>query len=1113
MNNSIHAKGYNYLDKEVIISRGTLFKILCMKLTILLSMFFSLQVVGRTVAQTIDLDVRGASIKTVLLTIQKQTDYSFVVREEILEKAKPVTARIRKKEIAEALPILFANQPFDYDIKNKVIVLKEKKESLSTTKVRTHTDDLQQEPVRGRIVGEDGDPLIGATVRVKGSNVVTISDKSGNFELPGTYRDATLQIIYVGYVTREVQARLANTVLLEKDESMLEEVVAVAYGTQKRSSVTGSIATLKEKELTTVTTPNVNGMLQGKVAGVQVLNTSGRPGENPVIRIRGKSSLGGDNTIEPLWVIDGVVSGTGAQLNPNEIESISILKDASATALYGSRATNGVVLVTTKSGRVGENTISASAKFGTAVQHLGNFRLMDGPELYDYTVAMQNALSHYTWLNDKDALLSHNTDWFDFATRTGVVQNHTVSHILGTEKIRNFLSFDYYKELGTVKGYDFERFSFRDNVSYSFNDKLKVHLKVAGSYRDTDDRQHSIYNAMTYLPWDYPINPDGTVRTGKETGMGTALDWHGRDMSNYLYNTQYDYIRNKQIGINGNFGFDYRLTDWLTFESNNSIGFRFQRQLGYTDPRSIGSESTGGQIENKTYLATTRYANQLLRFAKMFNGVHNVNAFLGYEYSDYMYESTDAIGQSIPIDSEVLDVAGKAYEVKGGKSENATRSIYFNTNYVYDDKYSAQFSFRRDGSSKFGPENRFGNFWTVGAAWSLDKEDFLKEASFVDALKFRISYGSVGNSSSLDNYSYLSVYALNTNYVGIPAAFPNVLGNPGLTWEKGYETNFGVDASLFQRLNLTVEYYIKNTSDLLYSRKLSALTGYNSRYENIGALKNNGIEVSLSGDIVDANDWAWSLGGNFGYNKNKITELANNNSDQFPDDTSNKIFRVGEDRDTYYLPEWAGVDVYTGAPLWYAYDPVTGARSVVTDRAKATRVLAGSSTPKYTGGINTSLTYKQITLSAIGTFATGNKIYHAARQFYDNDGAYPTYNSMSLTSNSDWVRWQQPGDIATHPQAVSGGNNGSNELSTRYIEDGSYFRLSNVTLAYNLFDKLLSKANMKNAQIYISGENLWTLTKFSGADVEAGIGKSNGTYATDIYPSVRRFSMGINFSF
>ena len=1112
MNNSVHAKGYDSLPKEGILSRGTLLKILCMKLTIILSVFFSLQVTGRTIAQTIDLDVKGASIKTVLLTIQKQTDYSFVVREELLEKAKPITAKIRK-EITEALPILFADQPFDYDIKNKVIVLKEKREIRKATNARVEIENLQQDPVRGRVLDENGTPLIGATVRVKGTNVLAISDKNGNFELPAAYKDAILQIIYVGYATREIQARLASNVSLAKDESILDEVVTVAYGTQKKSSVTGSIATLKEKELTTVTTPNVNGMLQGKVAGVQVLNTSGRPGDAAVIRIRGKSSLGGDNTIEPLWVIDGVVSGTGAQLNPNEIESISILKDASATALYGSRATNGVILVTTKSGRVGENAISASAKFGTAKQHLGNFRLMDGPELYDYTINMQNALAHYPWLNDKDALLSHNIDWFDFATRTGVVQNHTVSHTLGTEKIRNFLSFDYYKELGSVKGYEFERFSFRDNINYSFNDKLKTHLKIAGSYRDTDDQQHSIYSAMTYLPWDYPINPDGTVRTGKETGMGTALDWHGRDMSNYLFNNQYNYEKNKEIGINGNFGFDYRLINWLTFESNNSIGFRFQRQLGYTDPRAIGSESTGGQIENKTYLTTTRYANQLLRFANVFNGVHNVNAFLGYEYSDYMYESTNAIGQSIPINSEVLDVAAKAYGVSGTKYENATQSVYFNTNYIYDDKYSAQFSFRRDGSSKFGSENRYGNFWTVGAAWSIDKEDFMKNASFVDFLKLRISHGSIGNSSSLGNYSYLSVYALKTNYVGIPAAFPDVLGNTGLTWEKCYETNFAVEGSMFQRLNFTLEYYIKNTSDLLYSRKLSALTGYNSRYENVGSLRNNGVEVSLSGDIISSQDWVWSTGVNFGYNKNKITQLANNNADQFPDDTSNKIFRLGEDRDTYYIPEWAGVDVYTGAPLWYAYDPTTGERSVVTNRANATRILAGSSTPKYTGGINTSLTYKQITLSAIGAFAAGNKIYHAARQFYDNDGAYPTYNSMSLKSNSDWVRWEKPGDIATHPQAVSGGNNSSNELSTRYLEDGSYFRLTNVTLAYNIFDKLLRKANMKSAQIYISGENLWTLTKFSGADVEAGIGKSNGTYATDIYPSVRRFSMGINFSF
>lgn len=1084
--------------------------LLLMKLTVLFIFLASLQCIAYSgIGQDrINLDLKNVTIKTVLKKITENSKYNFVYKSEIFPGDIKVDVFAKDATIDYVMESVLKNTNLSYQ--------KTAPHLIAIIQKKAVFNYLPSWIVHGTVLDESGKPIISVSVNVLRTNKFAATDDQGKFMIEVESATDSLIFTHIGYkpLTIAVGTEKDITVSLAPDfGAQLQEVIAVAYGTQKKSSVTGSVATLNAAELTTVTTPNVNAMLQGKVAGVQVLNTSGKPGDAAVIRIRGKSSLGGDASIEPLWVIDGVVSGTGAQLNPNEIESISILKDASASALYGSRATNGVILVTTKSGRTGENTIRASAKVGIANQHLGNFRLMDGQELYDYTIAMKNALNHYPWLNDKDALLSHNTNWFDFATQTGVSQNHTISHTMGTEKIRNFLSIDYYDEEGTVKGYDFQRFSFRDNIDYSFNERLKAHIKLSGSYRGDEDRQHSIYSAMTYLPWDYPINPDGTVRTGKETGLGTALDWHGRDMSNYLYNNQFDYTKSKQIGINGNLGFDYRITSWLTFESNNNIGFRFQRSMTYSDPRSIGSESTNGELVNNSYLATTRYTNQLFRFNRIFNTLHNINAFLGYEFSDYLYESTDATGQSIPISSEVLSVAAKAYSVKGTKYENATQSYYFNANYIYNNKYSAQFSFRRDGSSKFGPDNRFGNFWTVGAAWSIDKEDFMAALSSVNFLKFRTSYGSIGNSSSLGNYSYLSVYGLNRNYVSIPAAFPNVLGNPALTWEKCYEANFALEGGLFQRLDFVIEYYIKNTSDLLYSRKLSALTGYNSRYENIGALKNSGIEISLSGDIISMQDLKWSAGVNVGYNKNKITELANDNADQFPDDVSNKIFRVGEDRDTYYLPEWAGVDVYTGAPLWYAYDPQTGARTVVTNRANATYILAGSATPKYTGGINSSITYKQLTLSAIGAFAGGNKIYHAARQFYDNDGAYPTYNSMSLSSNSDWVRWKQPGDIATHPQAISGGNNGSNEKSTRYLEDGSYFRLTNTTLSYDIHEKLLKKMNVKGAQVYVMGENLLTLTKFSGADVEAGIGKSNGDYATDLYPSVRRFSIGINLSF
>jgi TonB-linked SusC/RagA family outer membrane protein len=971
--------------------------------------------------------------------------------------------------------------------------------------------------VTGSVKTGADETLIGVSVVEKGSLNGTVTQYDGRFSIETSSPAAVLVFSYVGFATKEVplNGQTTLTVVMEESTTGLDEVIVVAYGTQKRSSVTGSIAVVKADELKTVTSPSVNTMLQGKVAGVQVVNTSGRPGEAATIRIRGKSSLGNDASIDPLWVIDGVISGTGAQLNPNEIETISILKDATATALYGSRATNGVILVTTKRGHAGENTFDVNVKFGAATQHLGRFKLMNGPDLYDYTANMPGALVQLPWLADKDQLLAHNTDWFDLATQTGTSQNYTLSHTFGTEKVRNFLSFDYYQEEGTVKGYEFERFSFRNNLDYTPINRLTVHVKVAGSYRDTDDRQHALYSAMTYLPWDYPYNTDGTVRTGKENGVSTLDDWHGRDESNYLYNNQYDWTRGKQIGVNGNIGIDFKITDWLVFESNNNIGFRFFRETVYSDPRSIGSESTGGQIDNNTDLSTTRYTNQLLRLYKLFADKHAVSAFLGYEYSDYLFESTKAQGQSIPIDGEVLKVAAKPYSVGGEKYGNATQSVYFNANYTYDDRYNLQFSYRYDGSSKFGANNRYGSFWTLGAAWSIDREQFMEDIKWVDLLKLRVSYGSIGNSSSLGNYSYLSVYGLSTNYAGIPASFPNVLGNPDLTWEKCYETNFAIDARLLNRLDFTIEYYIKNTSDLLYSRKLSSLTGYNSRYENVGAVRNNGVELSLSGDIIAHKEVIWSAGINFGYNTNKVTELANDNADQFPDDYSHRIFRVGEDRDVFYLPEWAGVDVYTGAPLWYAYDSNTGERKVVTNRANASYVLTGSSTPKFFGGVNTSVSYKGITLSVMGSFVGGNKIYHAARQFYDNDGAYPTYNTIDLASgpNESWVRWQKPGDIATHPQAIAGGNNGSNEASTRFVEDGSYFRLNNVTLSYDLPAKWLKKVKLSHTQIYLTGENLFTITKFSGADVEVGIGKSNGNYSTDLYPSVRRFSVGINFSF
>ncbi|MDR1417465.1 MAG: TonB-dependent receptor [Prevotellaceae bacterium] len=957
---------------------------------------------------------------------------------------------------------------------------------------------LAAHPVTGFVTTKTGDPLIGASVVEKGTSNGAMTNADGSFSLTLSDPNSALAISFIGYAGQEVAVNGAASlsIALEEDETGLDEIIVVAYGTQKKSSVTGAIAVVSEADLKTVTSPNVNAMLQGKVAGVQVLNTSGRPGEAAQIRIRGKGTL--NSSVDPLWVVDGVVGGTGAQLNPNEIASISVLKDAAATALYGSRATNGVILVTTKGGRMGESKVEVSAKLGIAQQHLGNFRLMNSQELYDYTNSMssKSAAGISSWFNE--SLLEYDTDWFGFATQPALSQDYMASYSVGNEKYRSFLSANFYTEEGTVKGFEYNRYSLRSNTDYVVNKRLTIKAKFSGSYWSDDNKQHSI--AMTYLPWDHPYNKDGSVRTGKEA------DWHGRDQSSYLYNRQLTWDRGKQLGATANLGFDYHITTFLVFESNNNVGMRYNLTESYVDPRAIGAESYSGSIKASNSFNTTRYTNQLLRFNKLFAGVHSVGAFLGYEYSDSRSEGNSATGRGIPAGGEVLDVAANPYAVSGNINESAMQSAYFNANYTYNDRYMAQLSCRVDGSSKFGKNSRYGGFFTVGAAWSLHNESFLKDVDFLDQLRLRASYGSIGNSPGSGDYGYMSVYSLSTMYNGVPTAFPTRLGNPNLTWEKCYETNIALETRLFDRLSLSVDYYNKNTSDLLYWVPLTSVTGYTGQYQNVGAVSNKGFEVVVSPDIIHTKDFLWTVDFNLGYNKGKIVKLYNGDQQI----SGSKLLEEGLPLDTWYMHDWAGVDTYTGDPMWYIHKD-DGSKATTSVYSQASRAKQGSANPDFTGGLISTASYRGISLSVAFSFVSGNKIYNYAREFYDNDGAYPQYNSMALKDG--WVRWEKPGDVATHPKPIAGGNKDSNKGSSRYLEDGSFIRLNSLTLSYALPTNLLKKAKIQRAGISLSGENLLLLTKFSGPDAELGAGKGNHTADPDLYPMPRRFSLGLNLAF
>jgi TonB-linked SusC/RagA family outer membrane protein len=953
--------------------------------------------------------------------------------------------------------------------------------------------------VSGFVRTETGEPLIGASVIEKGSSNGAMTNADGSFSLTVSGPSSILAISFIGYTGKDVAVDGANylNISLAEDETGLDEVIVVAYGTQKKSSVTGAIAVVSESALKTVTTPNVNAMLQGKVAGVQVLNSSGRPGEAAQIRIRGKGTL--NSSVDPLWVVDGVVGGTGAQLNPNEIASISVLKDAAATALYGSRATNGVILVTTKGGRMGESKVEVSAKLGVAQQHLGSFELMNSQELYDYTSAMgkKDEAGLLKWFNED--LLKYDTDWFGLATQPALSQDYTVSYTVGNEKYRSFLSAGFYTEEGTVKGYEYNRYSLRSNTDYVANKRLTLKAKFAGSYWHDDNRQHEI--AMTYLPWDHPYNNDGSIRSGREE------DWHGRDHSNYLYDKHLYWDRGKQLGVTANVGFDYKIADFLVFESNNSFGMTSRLTESYADPTALGAESYGGSIKASNSYDATRYTNQLLRFNKLFANAHDVGVFLGYEYSDSRNEKNSAEGHGIPKGGEVLDVAASPYAITGGISEWAMQSVYFNANYTYNDRYMAQLSYRVDGSSKFGKNSRYGGFYTVGAAWSLHNENFLKDVDFVNQLKLRASYGSIGNTPGSGEYGYMSVYTLSLMYNGVPTVFPSRLGNPDLTWEKCYETNIAVETRLFDRVSLSADFYDKNTSDLLYWVPLTSVTGYTGQFQNVGAVRNRGLEVVLSPDIIRTKDFLWTMDLNLSYNKSKIVKLYGYTGKPQVDGLKARI--EGEPLDTWYLYDWAGVDPYTGDPNWYVRKEDGSILKATDDYAQASRVTLGSSNPDLSGGLMSTASYKGLSLSVAFSFVSGNYIYNYAREFYDNDGAYYNYNSMKLKEG--WTRWEKKGDYATHPKPVAGGNKLSNKTSSRYLEDGSFIKLNNLTLSYALPAKLLKVAGVKSAAVALSGENLLTLTKFSGPDAE--IGAKENSPGTDLYPMPRRFSLGINISF
>ena len=973
----------------------------------------------------------------------------------------------------------------------------------------------QTAKIRGTILdAKNGDPIIGANVLVKGTTNGTITDFDGNYELEAPV-GSILTVSFIGYKTIEVKATAEKQVIrLAEDTETLDEVVVVGYTSQRKESLTGAMTTVKSEKLKDVTTPSVENMLNGKVPGVYVAPGSGQPGAGGAVVIRGQASLSG--TTAPLWVIDGVIVGSSAgDLNPADIETMTVLKDAASTAIYGSEGANGVIVVTTKKGREGKMTVNASVKMGISNVNNGNLEVMNGAELYDYYASFANAneISFTRWNSD---LRNSNFSWWDLATQTGFTQDYNVSISGGSDKLQSYFSLGYYDETGAVKGYDYKRYNFRMRTSYKPFSWLTIKPSISGSRRDIYDQQYSVTSMYSQLPWDSPYDENGELVPHRYTG------WVNAQNTNYLLDYSYgNYSESTNYEFMGNFDFDIRITDWLMFTSVNNYRLISSSSHSYTDPRSNSGMGVNGRLYEGRSEVVRRFTNQNLVVNKTF-GKHSINGHVSYEFKDYTYKSFSGNGTGFLPGFQVMDVTSIPESIGGSRSEWAVQSYFTNWKYTYDNKYLGEVMFRRDGASNLGTNAQYGNLFSVSGGWIINREEWF-DADWVDNLKLRASYGSVGNRPG-SLYPQYDLYNVSVSYGELAGALINQIGNPDLTWEKTFTTGIGVDASFFNnRLHMVFDYYIKNTDNIIYNVPISGLTGVTSIYKNIGKMRNTGFEFSIGGDIIRTQDWTWNVEANISHNKNELRDLyAQKQADGsyavvpviISDGSSiagtiNRRLEVGEPIDTYYGKEWAGVNPENGAPMWYKND-ANGNKVTTSNYSEASNYKLGTANPKLFGGFSTSLTWKNFDMSAVFGYSIGGQIYNYSRQEYDSDGTYTDRNQMKL--HDGWSRWEKPGDIATHPVAKYNNSDKGNSSSSRYLEDSDYLKLRSLSLGYNFN---LKNYGIQNLRVSLSGENLFTLTDYSGVDPEipASSGSVMGTAGAAVYPSVRRFMFGLNVTF
>ena len=981
-----------------------------------------------------------------------------------------------------------------------------------------------QTVVKGTVTSADDDmPLIGVSVVEQGTTNGTVTDFDGNYELEVT-SGAMIQFSYIGYKTQTKKATAVLNIIMESDAIMMEEVVSLGYSSLKKAELSSAVVTVSSEALTDVTTADVGNMLQGKVAGVQVTNAGGQPGDAAQIRIRGTGSITAAS--DPVYVVDGVMGGS---FSPQDVESISVLKDAGATGIYGAAAAGGVIVVTTKSGKKNEKiTVDVKATAGAKQALYKNYRMMDSEELYNFHKKLYKKTVFNTMY--PKTLLDQDYNWQDEFFKTGVIQDYYISVKGGSEKVGYYASLNYYDEEGTLITTGMNKFSANLNMNAQITKWLDMKARVNFSKSSVDypSSWTMLDDAFNKMPWDNPYEVDAN---GKSTGNylyvdnGTRSDngesWRSQNTWNALHSAQYNYSRSNNFDFNGMLQLNVHFTDWLSFSTTNTFSTGYYKSYSYVDPRTYDSSYANGYLENSIGLSRSFGTTNLLKASYQW-GDHSVNGMLGWEWGTWKSEYTTAAGTGMPAGVDALN-ATSPFAISGYEIPGASWAGFIQAQYDYAKRYFVTATFRAEASSTFAPEHRVGYFPSVAASWLISNEDFMKDQDVVSFLKLRASYGITGN-NNIPEYKYLATYALNSLYQNKVSATPSRLANPLLHWETANMAAIGVDLTFINRIDMSIDLYNTDNTGLLLNVPVAPSTGFYEVTKNAGSVRNQGIEYRIDANIINKGKWSWDLGFNIGFNKNRVTELPNHEAFLQTASSVNQQVKEGQDIYSWYMKEWAGVDPENGDPLWYVVNDkgeyeldANGERKTTNDYNATKAKVVGKATPLFSGGLNTQVSWNGIFLSLNTNFMYGNKIYNYTRQSTDADGAYVGYNQLSIENSiQGWKRWEKEGDIATHPKATLNGNHSANSISSRYLEDGSYFRIKNLTVGYDFPKNLIKKAHMTRCRIYFSADNLWTATKFSGMDPEISLTTTTyelaGMYS-NTYPVGRTYQAGVEISF